>query len=39
MKEEEEKLGNNMETRKTKQAMERTLTKPRQGTTPRFGWL
>jgi len=39
MKEEEEKRGNNTETRKTKQAMERTLTKPRQVTTPRFGWL
>jgi len=39
MKEEEEKRGNNTKTRKTKQAMERTLTKLGQGTTPRFGWL
>jgi len=32
--EEEEKRWNNKETRETKQAMDRTLTKPRQVTTP-----
>jgi len=36
---EEEKRANNIEKRKNKQAMKITLTKPRQGTTPRFGWL